>query len=111
MHRIRAQPHTSARSSPLSSNRTRRRELKTRLAIATLIYMMLQGFVFGTGVVLVLATPLAAHAMELMPWVVVASLIVAAPLSWWLAPRLRARYWRTHPEERNPADRMLSTLS
>lgn len=85
--------------------------MSTRLAISILIYMMLQAVVFGAGTVLVLATPLANEAMELMPVVVGASFVLAAPLSWWLAPRLRARYWRTHPEERNPADRMLSTLS
>ncbi len=85
--------------------------MSTRLAISILIYMMLQAVVFGAGTVLVLATPLANEAMELMPVVVGASIVLAAPVAWWLAPRLRARYWRTHPEERNPADRMLSTLS
>jgi len=43
----------------------------TRLAIATLVYMMVQSMVFFAGAVLVLATPLADRAMELMPWVVV----------------------------------------
>lgn len=85
--------------------------MKTRLAITALVYMMLQGVVFGAGTVLVLATPLSSHAMQLMPWVVGASLLLALPLAWWLAPRLRARYWRSHPEDRNASDRMLSSLS
>jgi hypothetical protein len=34
------------------------------------------------------------HANVLVPAVVVASLILAAPVSWMIAPRLRARYRR-----------------
>jgi hypothetical protein len=56
--------------------------------------MMMQAVLFGIGVVLVLATPLQEAAMALMPAVVIVSTIVAAPLSWAVAPRLQARYWR-----------------
>lgn len=66
----------------------------TRLAIAALIFMMVQAVLFGIGAILVLATPLSAHAMILMPWVVGVSFIVSAPLSWIIAPRLRARFYR-----------------
>jgi hypothetical protein len=38
-----------------------------------------------------------------IPVVVVASLVLAVFPAWWLAPRLRARYWRKSPEEREPA--------
>jgi hypothetical protein len=31
----------------------------------------------------------------MIPTVVIASFIVSAPLSWIIAPRLRARYWRS----------------
>lgn len=68
--------------------------MKTRLAIATLIYMMVQGVLFGAGAVLVLATPLTDFAMTLMPWVVAISSIIAIPIAWIIAPRMRARYWR-----------------
>jgi hypothetical protein len=34
---------------------------------------------------------------HLVPKVVVTSLILALPVSWFLAPRLRARYWRDRP--------------
>ena len=79
--------------------------MSTRFGIAALVYMMLQAMLFGIGAVLVLATPLKEVAMQLMPWVVGVSVVVAAPLSWWLAPRLRARYW--HRGRKNGADRML----
>jgi hypothetical protein len=82
-----------------------------RLGMAVLIFMMVQAVLFGIGTVLVLATPLKDSAMTLMPWVVVVSSLIAAPGSWWLAPRLRARYWRSHPERHNTADQVLNSLS
>lgn len=68
--------------------------MTTRVSIAAVIYMMVQSVIFGVGVILVLATPLQAEAMKLMPVVVIASLIVSLPISWFLAPRLQARFWR-----------------
>ena len=66
-----------------------------RFWIAALVYMMAQAVVFGIGTVLVLATPLQTMAMQLMPIVVIVSSIVSLPLSWIIAPRLQARYWRS----------------
>jgi len=85
--------------------------MSTRLGIAVLLYMMVQGVVFGIGTVLVLATPVRDLAMQLMPIVIALSLIIAAPIAWWLAPRLRARYWREHPEGEDAGDRILSSMS
>ena len=65
-----------------------------RMVIAALIYMMVQAVVFGIGVVLVLATPLSNIAMTLMPFVVAGTLIMSAPISWWLAPLARAAHER-----------------
>jgi hypothetical protein len=67
----------------------------TRFTIAALMFAMVNAVLFGVGLVTVLAIPtFAAHAMALIPAVVAASFIFAAPISWMLAPRLRARYWR-----------------
>ena len=66
----------------------------TRLAIAALVFMMVQAILFGIGTVLLLATPLRDLAMQLMPVVVGGSTILSLPLSWLIAPRLQARYWR-----------------
>lgn len=67
--------------------------MKTRLMIAALVYTMVQGVSFGVGAILVLATPLAPLAMQLLPWVIGVSIVLAAPVAWFLAPRLQRRYW------------------
>jgi hypothetical protein len=67
----------------------------TRIAIAALIYSMVDAVLFGIGLIAVLTVPaLSARADTLVPAVVVTSLILAIPVSWIIAPRLRARYWR-----------------
>ena len=68
--------------------------MTTRVSIAVLIYMVVQAVIFGVGALLVLATPLQTEAMKLMPIVVIASSIGSVPISWFLAPRLQARFWR-----------------
>ncbi|MFY9956402.1 hypothetical protein [Bradyrhizobium sp.] len=71
--------------------------MSTRLQIAAMVFMMANAVVFGIGIVPVLLIPsLANSAFETIPAVVIASFLVSAPLSWFIAPRLRARYWRTH---------------
>ena len=71
------------------------RETATRAQIALLIYMMISGVLFGAGVILVLTWPaLSANAGFWISAVVGASFILAAPVAWWIAPRMRARYWR-----------------
>lgn len=69
--------------------------MSIRFVIASLVFMMVNAVVFGVGLVAVLTVPsLARHAFDLIPAVVVASFTISAPLSWMIAPRLRARYWR-----------------
>ena len=65
-----------------------------RIQIAAMVYLMVQAIMFGAGMVLVLATPLNAMAMQLIPWVVGVTALLSLPISWLIAPRLRARYWR-----------------
>ena len=71
--------------------------MSVRMGIAAVIYMMVQAVTFGVGTVLVLATPLEAQAMKLLPVVVIASSIASIPISWWMAPRLQACFWRAKP--------------
>lgn len=66
--------------------------MSVRFQIAALIFMMVQGVFFGVGIVLILATPLAVWAMQLIPALVVVSAAISIPVSWMIAPRLRARY-------------------
>lgn len=69
--------------------------MSTKVAIAALIYSMVNAVLFGTGLIIVLTVPaLSAHAIALVPAVVIVSLVLAVPVSWIVAPRLRARYWR-----------------
>ena len=77
--------------------------MRTRLAITALVFLMVQAVLFGIGTVVVLSTPLAADAMTLLPWVVAVSALISAPLSWVIAPRLRARYWRERERDGRPA--------
>lgn len=68
--------------------------MSIRLQLAAMLFMMIQAVTFFTALLLLLLSPLARDAMTLMPFVVLGSSIISAPLSWWLAPRLRARTWR-----------------
>jgi hypothetical protein len=79
--------------------------MSVRFQIAILIFMMVQAIVFGAGTVIVLATPLAAFAMTLMPWIVDVSIMVSAPVSWFIAPRLRARFWNPRGHGGSVAER------
>jgi hypothetical protein len=68
---------------------------RNRLRIAVLIYSMTNAVIFGAGIIAVLSvSALAANAHIWIPVVVVASLILAAPFAWLIAPRLQARYDR-----------------
>ncbi|MDC7786326.1 hypothetical protein PQJ75_13340 [Rhodoplanes sp. TEM] len=68
--------------------------MRTRILVTGLVYMMVQAVLFGIGTILIVSTPLAADARTLMPLHIVISFVVAVPIAWYLAPRLRARYWR-----------------
>jgi len=69
--------------------------MSTRFRIASLVYMMTNAVLFGIGIVAIMTIPaLARNAMDWVPLAVVASFVIAAPIAWMLAPRLRARYWR-----------------
>lgn len=70
--------------------------MRTRLAIAAVIYMMVQGVLFGVGMIIILVSPLAASAQMLIPWMIAATLPISIPIAWKIAPRLRLRFARTH---------------
>ncbi|KWT69284.1 hypothetical protein APY04_1367 [Hyphomicrobium sulfonivorans] len=66
-----------------------------RLAIAALLYPMVSGVLFGAGILpLMMLTEQAQYLAEWFPIIIVASLLLAAPICWYLAPRLRARSQR-----------------
>jgi hypothetical protein len=67
---------------------------KKRLQITAMVFMMVQAILFGAGTIAILLTPLQDQAFVYMPAMVVATMLIAAVLSWEIAPRLQARYWR-----------------
>ena len=85
---------TAPRVSRAMPPRIGTRPCDIRIQIAAMVYLMVQAIMFGAGIIIVLATPLNAMAMQLIPWVVGVTAILSIPISWLIAPRLRARYWR-----------------
>lgn len=71
--------------------------MKTRLAVTALIFMVVQGVLFGVGALLVLSTAMRAEMETLLPYVIVLSFALAAPISWLIAPRMMQRYSRRRP--------------
>ncbi len=64
-----------------------------RLRVAALISLMVNAVVFGVGLITVLMTPaLAQHAFFWIPAIIVASFVVSAPLSWFIAPLMMMRF-------------------
>ena len=65
--------------------------MRTNLAIAALLYPMVQAVVFG----IVLVPLLAAGAPDrTIPFAIAATFFIAAPIALVVAPRLRSKAWR-----------------
>ena len=66
---------------------------RARLRVSALIYCMVNAVIFGVGVISILSIPaLARYSLLLMPAAVVASLAIAAPLAWFIAPWMMMRF-------------------
>jgi hypothetical protein len=72
------------------------RDTKIRIALALMVFMMMQAVLFGFGIMAVLFYPNRSgeHLFFWIPVVIVATSIISATLSWWIAPHMRARNWR-----------------
>ena len=69
--------------------------MSRRWMITAVIYMMVNAVLFGIGVTAVLSIPTLAEQASTLIWVVtVVSFVLALPIAYVLAPRLRARYQR-----------------
>ena len=66
--------------------------MRLRIMITLLIYLIVQGVLFGIGMVIVMATPLEERAEVYVPWVVGLTFIIAVPVALGIAPRMEA--WR-----------------
>lgn len=66
-----------------------------RIYITILLSLMTCAVLFGIGAVAVLSVPaLNEQAKFLLPAVIVASFVLGPIIAWFMAPRLRARYWK-----------------
>ena len=78
--------------------------MSRRWMITAVIYMMVNAVWFGIGVTAVLSIPTLAEQASTLIWVVtVVSFLLALPIAYVLAPRLRARYQRRQELRRNAA--------
>ncbi len=66
--------------------------MRIRIMLTLLIYLIVQGVLFGIGMVIVMASPLEEQADVLVPWLVGLSFIIAVPVAMGIAPRMKA--WR-----------------
>ncbi len=79
--------------------------MSTRFRIASLMFMMAHAVVMGAGIVTVLAVPkLAAQAWTLIPVVIVAGALIAAPVSWRIAGRFNAMLEAERAKQQGDAD-------
>ena len=69
--------------------------MSTRFHIAIVIFGMVNAVIFGIGAVTVLSIPaLGDQLTVLLPAIVVTSFAISPFVSWYLAPRLRLRFYR-----------------
>ncbi|MDZ4318548.1 MAG: hypothetical protein U1A07_06855 [Phenylobacterium sp.] len=66
----------------------------TRLMVAAVVYPMVQAVLFGAGLVCALILAPGLSAQVSIPFVVVITALISLPLSWFIAPRMMARYQR-----------------
>ncbi|MBC7951916.1 MAG: hypothetical protein H7Z12_08905 [Rhodospirillaceae bacterium] len=72
--------------------------MSIRLGISILVFLLIAPIVFGTGLVSVLMlTDQSSVRAYAIAAVVTATVLIAAPLSWLVAPRLRSHFLRQHP--------------
>ena len=71
--------------------------MRARIYITILLSLMTCSVIFGIGAVAVLSVPaLSEQAKFLLPIVIAASFVLGPIIAWFMAPRLRARYWKDH---------------
>lgn len=66
-----------------------------RIYITIMLSLMTCAVLFGIGAVIVLSVPmLSEQAKFLLPAVIAASFVLGPIIAWFMAPRMRARYWK-----------------
>lgn len=71
------------------------KRMSTRFQIAVLLSLMINAVLFGTGIIIVLTiSELAENAKYLIPLVIGCSFLITPFIAWFMAPRMRNRYWQ-----------------
>lgn len=66
--------------------------MRTRFAIAALLYPMIQAVLFGIGLGILLIAPVPPSEMlNAIWWMIGVTFLISVPLAWGMAPRLRLR--------------------
>lgn len=69
--------------------------MSVRFQITALLSLMVNAVIFGIGAITVLTVPwLNEDASFWLPVAVALSFILSPPIAWFIAPRLRNRYWQ-----------------
>jgi hypothetical protein len=69
--------------------------MSARIYITLLLSFMTCAVLFGIGAVAVLSVPaLSEQAKFLLPAVIAASFVLGPIIAWFMAPRMRAGYWK-----------------
>lgn len=68
--------------------------MRTRFAVAALLYMMVQGVLFGIGMVLVLTLAPPSREPVLIPWMIGLTVLISLQIAWMIAPHLMLRFRR-----------------
>ncbi len=77
--------------------------MSVRFQITALLSLMVNAVVFGVGAITVLSVPsLAENAAFLLPVAVGISIVVSPFIAWFIAPRLRNRYWQNRQFNKEP---------
>ena len=67
--------------------------MSIRIAIAGLVFVILQVALLGIGALAVLTTPLSVHAPQMLPPLVLATIFIALAAAWVVSPKLCVKYW------------------
>ncbi|HWQ86973.1 hypothetical protein [Brevundimonas sp.] len=66
--------------------------MRTRFAIAALIWPMIQAVLFGLGMIGLLVAPLgASQLLTAIWWMIAATFVISVPIAWGMAPWLRLK--------------------
>ena len=75
---------------------------RARLWVAAFIYCMVNAVIFGVGVISVLSIPaMAPYAAFWIPAVVIASFVISAPATWFIAPWMMMRFLKANSNHWN----------